>query len=71
MSDTTEASSALDAHPQAERIRSRKVADGVATLIVDATGLVEAERKRLESELREAVMNIEGVHEARVAMTDH
>ncbi len=69
MSETTEALSALDAHPDATRIRSRKVADGVATLIVDATGLAEPERKRLESDLREAAMRVESVREVRVAMT--
>ena len=41
----------------------------MATLIVDATGLGEADRKRLESELREAAMKVEGVLEARIAMT--
>ena len=69
MSETTETLSALDAHPEARRIRSRKVADGVATLIVDATGLGAADRKRLEQELRDAAMRIDGVREARIAMT--
>lgn len=69
MSETKEALSALDAHPDARRIRSRKIAGDVVTLIVDATGLREAERKRLERELHDAAMGIEGVREARVAMT--
>jgi ATP-binding protein involved in chromosome partitioning len=69
MSETEEALAALDAHPDTARIRSRKIADGVATLIVDATGLDDADRKRLESELRDAAMSIEGVREARIAMT--
>jgi len=69
MSETIEPLSVLGAHAQSQRIRSRKVTDGVATLIVDATGLSEAERKRLESELRDAAMSVEGVREARVAMT--
>src|SRR5690349_5184356 len=69
MTQTTETLSALDEHPDASRIRSRKVVDGVATLIVDATGLGDAERKGLEQELRQAAMGIEGVREARVAMT--
>ena len=69
MPETKEAHSALDAHPEARRIRSRKVADGVATLIVDATGLGEAQRKTLERELHDAAMRIEGVREVRVAMT--
>jgi ATP-binding protein involved in chromosome partitioning len=69
MSETQEALAALDVHPDNARIRSRKIADGVATLIVDATGLGDADRKRLENGLREAAMKIEGVREARIAMT--
>jgi len=69
MPETTDPLSALDMHPEARRIRSHKMADGVVTLIVDATGLGAADRKRLESELRDAAMNIEGVREARIAMT--
>jgi ATP-binding protein involved in chromosome partitioning len=55
--------------PHEERIRSRKVAGGVATIIADATGLSEAERRGLERELRSAALNVEGVDEARVALT--
>ena len=69
MSETIEPLSALDAHPQSQRIRSRRVTDGVATLIVDATGLNATERKLLESELHDTAMSVEGVREARVAMT--
>jgi ATP-binding protein involved in chromosome partitioning len=69
MSETIEALSALDAHPDVARIRSRKLTDGVATLIVEATGLGEKERKRLEDDLRDAAMRIDGVREARIAMT--
>ena len=69
MAETTEPLSELDAHPQSTRIRSRRVADGVVTLIVDATGLNAADRKHLESDLQEAALRIEGVREARVAMT--
>jgi hypothetical protein len=39
--------SVLDAHPDAARIRSRRLANGVATLVVDATGLSEVEQKLL------------------------
>ena len=69
MSETPDALLGLDAHPEARRIRSRKIAGDVVTLIVDATGLSEAERKRLERELHDAAVSIEGVNEARVAMT--
>lgn len=55
--------------PHEERIRSRKVAGGVATLIVDATGLGAGERNRIEQELRSAALANEGVREARIAMT--
>jgi ATP-binding protein involved in chromosome partitioning len=69
MSHTEDSLAPLDAHPDNARIRSRKVLDGVATLIVDATGLGDADRNRLERELRETAMKIEGVREARIAMT--
>ena len=55
--------------PHDERIRSRKLANGVATIIVDATGLGASESKRLEDELRAAALSIGGVSEARIAMT--
>jgi ATP-binding protein involved in chromosome partitioning len=59
----------LDALPAATRIRSRRLADGVATLIVDATGLNEPERSVLERELHAAVSSIAGVEEVRIALT--
>jgi ATP-binding protein involved in chromosome partitioning len=55
--------------PHDERIRSRKVAGGVATIIADATGLSEGERKALEQDLRSAALDTPGVNEARVALT--
>ena len=54
--------------PNEERIRSRKLAGGVATLIVDATGLAAPERTAVEQELRSAVVE-RGVDEVRIAMT--
>ena len=60
---------ALDHHPQAARIRSRRLAGGVATLVVDATGLDDGARQALERELRDAALAITGVAEARVALT--
>jgi ATP-binding protein involved in chromosome partitioning len=59
----------LDRHPGAARIRSRRLAGGVASLIVDATGLDDGEKAALERELREAALAIPGVEEARVALT--
>jgi len=55
--------------PHDERIRSRKLAGGVATVIADATGLSAKDSDTLERELREAALAIPGVTEARVAMT--
>ena len=59
----------LDNLPHDERVRSRKLNDGVATIIADATGLNEKERKALEDELRSAALSAPGVTEARVALT--
>jgi ATP-binding protein involved in chromosome partitioning len=55
--------------PHDERIRSRKLAGGVATIIVDATGLSESEAKALEDEVRAGALEIAGVNDARIAMT--
>ena len=55
--------------PHDERIRSRKLAGGIATIIVDATGLSDAEAKAIEDEVRSAALQIAGVGEARIAMT--
>jgi ATP-binding protein involved in chromosome partitioning len=55
--------------PHEPRIRSRKLAKGIATIIVDATGLSARESKAVEEELRAAALTIEGVSEARIAMT--
>jgi ATP-binding protein involved in chromosome partitioning len=55
--------------PHDERIRSRKLVNGVATIIADATGLSERESKSMEEELRSAATSLPGVNEARIAMT--
>ena len=55
--------------PHDERIRSRKLVGGVATVIADATGLNEVETKGMEEELRRAALAMPGVTEARIAMT--
>ena len=55
--------------PHDERVRSRKLAGGVATIIVDATGLTPGEAKSVEEELRAAALQVAGVNEARIAMT--
>jgi ATP-binding protein involved in chromosome partitioning len=61
--------SQLDQLPHEERIRSRKLVNGVATIIVDATGLSASEARRVEEELRSAAVQAPGVSEARIAMT--
>jgi ATP-binding protein involved in chromosome partitioning len=55
--------------PHEERIRSRKLAGGVATIIADASGLSESESKAMEGELRAAALAMPDVNEARVALT--
>jgi len=55
--------------PHDQRIRSRKLAAGVATIIADATGLSKADSEALEAELKSAALTIPGVKEARVAIT--
>jgi ATP-binding protein involved in chromosome partitioning len=55
--------------PHRDRIRSFKVRDGIATVIAEAGGLDKAGRDAMEQEIRDAAEKIEGVSEARVAMT--
>jgi len=68
MSDT-DLLSALDRHPEAARIRSRRVNGGIATLIVDATGLGDEARKSLETSLKDAVTALPGISDANIGMT--
>jgi ATP-binding protein involved in chromosome partitioning len=69
MSEEPDASAVLDDLPHGERIRSRRLTGGVATLIVDATGLDADARSTLERELDEAASAVPGVEEVRVALT--
>jgi ATP-binding protein involved in chromosome partitioning len=55
--------------PHADRIRSSRIADGVATIIMDATGLNPNDAKNIEDEVRAAATASPGVREARIAMT--
>ena len=59
----------LDALPGAERIRSRRVANGVATIVADATGLAADARREFEARLKSAAASAEGIDEVRVALT--
>ena len=69
MADESDTLPELERLPHAERIRSQRLSNGVATLIVDATGLADAERTRLEAELRDSASKIAGVDEVRIALT--
>ena len=52
-----------------ERLQSLKLADGVATLILDASGLDASARDRMEVAVKDTLRGAEGVSEIRVAMT--
>ena len=65
----TEPPEALAQLPHEERIRSRKLVGGVATLIVEASGLTAKEREQMEQDLRSALIARGGIDEVRVAMT--
>jgi ATP-binding protein involved in chromosome partitioning len=64
-----DASNVLDELPHGERIRSRKLNEGVATVVADATGLSKSGRDSLERELHQAALALPGVTEARIAVT--
>jgi len=65
----TDARDELGELPHEERIRSRRLSGGIATLIVDATGLSAADRSKVEDELRLAALARPGIDDARIAMT--
>jgi len=64
-----DALTALDALPDADRIRSRRITNGVATIVADASGLTPRQREALENALKQAAVEIPGVSDARVALT--
>jgi ATP-binding protein involved in chromosome partitioning len=55
--------------PHEARVRSRKLAGGIATIIVDASGLSPAEAKSVEDEVRDGALRNPAVTEVRIAMT--
>jgi ATP-binding protein involved in chromosome partitioning len=69
MTDKADPLAGLDDLPDAARIRSRRLANGVATIIADATGLSSAERQDLELTLKSAASAVPQVSEVRVALT--
>jgi ATP-binding protein involved in chromosome partitioning len=59
----------MDDHPDAGRIRKRRLDGNVLTLIVDASGLDVPEREALERRLVDKGTALPGVESVRVAMT--
>ncbi len=51
------------------RLQSLRLADGVATLVLDVAGLDKLERERLEEAVQAALRVLPGIAEVRVAMT--
>ena len=52
-----------------ERVAMARLKDGVATIMLDATGLSAEQRARLERQVRAAMVAVPAVAETRVAMT--
>jgi ATP-binding protein involved in chromosome partitioning len=71
MSDEQDAlTAALEAVPGlGERLVMARVKDGVATVLVEATGLAAEDRALLERRVRAATLVLPGVSDTRVAMT--
>jgi len=69
MAQTKDPLDALDQLPDSARIRSRKLAGGIATIVADATGLSAKDTAELEQRLRSAAEAQPEISEARIAMT--
>ena len=54
--------------PLCERVSTARLVDGIATLVLDATGLDGAARSALEDRVRAALAGAEGISEVRVAL---
>ncbi len=67
--DPTSALKAALPAPAQERVQSLRLADGVATLVLDVAGLDRLERDKLEIAVKGALRDQPGVSEVRVAMT--
>ncbi|RKF22795.1 chromosome partitioning protein ParA [Altericroceibacterium spongiae] len=50
------------------RVQSVRLNDGIATLVVDASGLARSDAAALEERIRQTLTTIEGVRDVRVAM---
>lgn len=55
--------------PHEDRVRSRKLANGIAVIIVDATGLSQKESLKVEEDIRAGALLLPNVSEVRIAMT--
>ncbi len=60
---------ALDALPDAPRIRSKKLKGSIAALVIDATGLDDDDRQSLQDRVRAAVLALPGVSDTRIVLT--
>jgi ATP-binding protein involved in chromosome partitioning len=69
MAGTEDPLDVLDQLPDSARIRSRKLAGGIATIVADATGLSAKDAAEFEQRLRSAAEAQPGIAEARIAMT--
>ncbi len=70
MTDSASLAAALAALPDAHRIAPPRVsAEGVASVILDVTGLEAAARDALEAEVRRALLGVAGVREVRLVQT--
>ena len=67
-SDTEQLKALLPGLAQS-RVQALRLADGVATVVLDVAGLDGLERHRLEVAVKDALRGAEGVREVRVAMT--
>ena len=68
MTEPTETLSNLLPPLAQSRLQSLKLADGRAIVVLDAAGLDQAERERLESAVKDALAGQPGVSEVRVAL---
>ena len=66
--DQAEGLKALLPQEAATRLQSVRLADGRATLVLDATGLDSSARNALEAAAKQALASADGVSEVRVAM---
>ena len=67
-SEDTQALKARLPASAATRLQSARVAEGRATLVLDASGLSAAEREATEQAVRDALAGMEGLSDVRIAM---